>query len=231
MKHILIIEDDRDVVDLLSYQLRREGFEVAAAFDGPNGLSLLKNCPADLLVLDVLLPGISGLEILGEVRKHHSLPRLPILMLTARCEEEDRIVALETGADDYVTKPFSPRELIARIRSLLWRAQAPSTGRPILKFGKLVIDRNDYRVSVHGRSVSMSVLEFRLLYHLASHPDRVFTRDQLLDEIWGSEKFVTPRSVDVCVRRLREKVERDPENPQLLRTIHGTGYLFEACPR
>jgi DNA-binding response OmpR family regulator len=231
MKHILIIEDDRAIVELLSYQLAREGFQVGAAFDGPNGLSVLKDCPPDLLVLDVMLPGISGLQILGEARKLASLSRLPILMLTARSEEGDRILALEMGADDYVTKPFSPRELVARIRALLWRTQAPSAGRHILRFGKLVIDRDDYRVSVHGRFVSMSVLEFRLLYHLASHPDRVFTRDQLLDAIWGPETFVTPRSVDVCVRRLREKVERDPENPQLLRTIHGAGYLFEAGAR
>jgi DNA-binding response OmpR family regulator len=231
MKRILIIEDDHDVVDLVSYQLTREGYQVNGVHDGYNGLAALKNCAPDLLVLGAMLPGVSGMQILGEVRKDNLLNRLPILVLTARCEEEDRVSALEMGADDCVIKPFSPRELTARVKALLWRAETSSNSRNVLKFGELVIDYGYYRVSLQGRFVSLSVLEFRLLYHLALHPECVFTRNQLLDAVWGSARFVTPRSVDVCVRRLREKIENNPANPKFMRTIHGAGYLFQTSTK
>src|SRR5258708_7848523 len=178
MKRILIIEDDRDIVELVRYNLANEGFQVSSAHDGSTGLSTLKKTPPDLLLLDLMLPKLSGLEICREIRRDDSLNRLPILMLTARGEEADRVVGLEMGGDDYLTKPFS-------------------------------------------------TLEFRLLYYLASRPNRVFTRDQLLDAVWGTDRFVTPRSVDVYVRRLREKIESDPENPMHLKTVRGAGYLFE----
>ena len=227
MKRILIIEDDRDIVELVRYNLANEGFQVAAAFDGSSGLSNLKKSPPDLLLLDLMLPKVSGLDICREIRRDESLNRLPVLMLTARGDEADRVVGLEMGADDYVTKPFSPRELIARVKALLRRAEPPADAPRILEIGKLAIDPASYRVSHSGKPVPLSTLEFRLLYYLASRPNRVFTRDQLLDAVWGTDRFVTPRSVDVYVRRLREKIEADPENPLHLKTVRGAGYLFE----
>jgi phosphate regulon transcriptional regulator PhoB len=227
MKRILIIEDDRDIVELVRYNLANEGFQVAAAYDGGSGLTALKKTPPDLLLLDLMLPKLSGLEICREVRRDDSMNRLPILMLTARGDEADRVVGLEMGADDYVTKPFSPRELMARVRALLRRAEPPVDSPRIIEIGKLAIDPASYRVNHSGKPVPLSTLEFRLLYYLASRPNRVFTRDQLLDAVWGTDRFVTPRSVDVYVRRLREKIESDPENPIHLKTVRGAGYLFE----
>ena len=227
MKRILIIEDDRDIVELVRYNLANEGFQVSAAYDGVTGLNTLKKTPPDLLLLDLMLPKLSGLDICREVRRDDSLNRLPILMLTARGEEADRVVGLEMGADDYVTKPFSPRELLARVKALLRRAAPPTDSPRVIEVGKLAIDPASYRVSHSGKPVPLSTLEFRLLYYLASRPNRVFTRDQLLDAVWGTDRFVTPRSVDVYVRRLREKIEADPENPSHLKTVRGAGYLFE----
>ena len=227
MKRILIIEDDRDIVELVRYNLVNEGFQVTAASDGSAGLSALKKTPPDLLLLDLMLPKLSGLDICREIRRDDSLNRLPILMLTARGDEADRVVGLEMGADDYVTKPFSPRELIARVKALLRRAEPPSDAPRVIEIGKLAIDPASYRVSHSGKAVPLSTLEFRLLYYLASRPNRVFTRDQLLDAVWGTDRFVTPRSVDVYVRRLREKIEPDPEHPMHLKTVRGAGYLFE----
>jgi two-component system alkaline phosphatase synthesis response regulator PhoP len=227
MKRVLIIEDDKDIVELVRYNLANEGFQVNAAFDGSSGLNSLKKSPPDLLLLDLMLPKLSGLDICREVRRDESLNRLPILMLTARGEEADRVVGLEMGADDYVTKPFSPRELLARVKALLRRAEPPADSPRTIEIGKLAIDPASYRVSHSGKPVPLSTLEFRLLYYLASRPNRVFTRDQLLDAVWGTDRFVTPRSVDVYVRRLREKIESDPENPNHLKTVRGAGYLFE----
>jgi two-component system alkaline phosphatase synthesis response regulator PhoP len=227
MKRILIIEDDRDIVELVRYNLANEGFQVNGANDGATGLSTLKKSPPDLLLLDLMLPKLSGLDICREIRKDESLNRLPILMLTARGDEADRVVGLEMGADDYVTKPFSPRELIARVKALLRRAEPAVDAPRTIEIGKLSIDPASYRVSYSGKTVPLSTLEFRLLYYLASRPNRVFTRDQLLDAVWGTDRFVTPRSVDVYVRRLREKIEPDPENPLHVKTVRGAGYLFE----
>lgn len=227
MKRVLIIEDDRDIVELVRYNLASEGYQVTAAHDGSTGLATIKKSPPDLLLLDLMLPKLSGLEVCREIRRDASLNRLPILMLTARGDEADRVVGLEMGADDYVTKPFSPRELAARVKALLRRAEPASDIPRAIEIGKLSIDPAAYRVSLAGKAVPLSTLEFRLLYFLASRPNRVFTRDQLLDGVWGTERFVTPRSVDVYVRRLREKIEPDPEHPAHLKTVRGAGYLFE----
>jgi len=227
MKRVFIIEDDRDIVELVRYNLSNEGYQVTGAYDGVTGLATLKKTPPDILLLDLMLPKLSGLEICREIRRDEALNRLPILMLTARGEEADRVVGLEMGADDYVTKPFSPRELIARVKALLRRTELPTDIPRPVEVGKLSIDPASYRVSQSGKPVVLSTLEFRLLYYLASRPNRVFTRDQLLDAVWGTDRFVTPRSVDVYVRRLREKIESDPENPTHLKTVRGAGYLFE----
>jgi len=229
VKRILIVEDDRDIVELVRYNLEQEGFSVAAQADGASGLAQIRKAPPDLLILDLMLPRLSGLEICKAVRREPILNRLPILMLTARGEESDRVIGLELGADDYVTKPFSPRELVARIKALLRRTGDAAAGEPerVIEAGQLVIDPGGYRATRAGKPLPLSTLEFRLLYFLASHPGRVYTRDQLLDHVWGSERFVAPRSVDACMRRLREKVESDPEHPRHLKTMRGAGYLFE----
>src|SRR3990172_674803 len=227
MKQVLIVEDDKDIVDLVRYNLEKEGFRVVAAGDGVTGLAQIRKSPPDLLLLDLMLPKLSGLEICKEVRRDQTLNRLPVLMLTARGDEADRVVGLELGADDYVTKPFSPRELVARVKALLRRAEPPGEPAKPIEVGRLRLDPASYRVTRAGKPIPLSILEFRLLYFLASRPNKVFSPDQLLDTVWGSERFVTPRSVDVYVRRLREKIEADSENPVYLKTVRGAGYLFE----
>jgi two-component system, OmpR family, phosphate regulon response regulator PhoB len=227
MKRVLLIEDDRDIVELVRYNLEREGFQVAAATDGATGLAQIRKAPPDILLLDLMLPKLSGLDICREIRRDTSLNRLPILMLTARGEEADRVVGLEMGADDYVTKPFSPRELGARVKALLRRTEPANEPRRVIESRGLSIDPSSYRVNRDGKPVTLSTLEFRLLYYLAMRPNRVFTRDQLLDAVWGTERFVTPRSVDVYIRRLREKVELDADQPAFLKTVRGAGYMFE----
>jgi two-component system, OmpR family, alkaline phosphatase synthesis response regulator PhoP len=227
MKRILLVEDDKDIVELVRYNLEKEGYQLASTIDGATGLAQIRRAPPDLLILDLMLPKISGLDICKEIRRDVTLNRLPILILTAKGEEADRVVGLELGADDYVTKPFSPRELAARVKALLRRSEPGAPSEKMLEVGALRIDPAAYRVTRSGKAVPMSTLEFRLLYFLASRPNRVFTRDQLLDAVWGTERFVTPRSVDVYVRRLREKIEMDPQRPAYMKTIRGAGYLFE----
>ena len=229
MKRVLIIEDDKDIVELVRYNLANEGFEVIAIADGSSGLASLRKGAPDLLILDLMLPRMPGLEVCKEIRRDSTLNRLPILMLTARGEEADRVVGLEMGADDYVTKPFSPRELVARVKALLRRAEPAGDIERAIEVGRLSIDPSSYRVTRAGKTLTLSTLEFRLIYYLAARPNRVFTRDQLLDAVWGTDRFVTPRSVDVYIRRLREKIEMDPENPIHLKTVRGAGYLFESA--
>src|ERR1700693_1228649 len=229
MKRVLLIEDDRDIVELVRYNLEREGFQVAAATDGATGLAQVRKTTPDLLLLARMLPKLSGLEICKEIRRDQSLNRLPILMLTARGEEADRVVGLEMGADDYVTKPFSPRELGARVKALLRRTEPAGETPRVIEARGLTIDPSSYRVTHDGKPVTLSTLEFRLLYYLATRPNRVFTRDQLLDAARGTERFVTPRSVDVYIRRLREKVESDADHPSFLKTVRGAGYMFESA--
>ena len=224
---ILIIEDDKDIVELVRYNLEKDTFHVMACGDGVSGLAQIRKSSPDLLILDLMLPKISGLEICKEIRRDEKLNRLPILMLTARGEEADRVVGLELGADDYVTKPFSPRELVARVKALLRRVHPAGEEAKPLEVGSLRVDPVSYRAQREGKTLPLSTLEFRLLYYLASRPNRVFSRDQLLDAVWGDNRFVTPRSVDVYVRRLREKMEKNPEKPEYLKTVRGAGYIFE----
>jgi two-component system phosphate regulon response regulator PhoB len=224
-KKILIVEDERDVVKLLRYNLEKEGFRVSSVTDGSLALSEMRREPADLVMLDLMLPGMDGLEICRQLRRHERYAATPILMLTARSEEADRVVGLELGADDYVTKPFSMRELIARVRALL-RRQDPVPQRAALAHGDIHIDPSAHAVSVSGKHVELSALEFRLLHYLAAHPGMVFSRDHLLDRVWGNDRSVTPRSVDVYIRRVREKIEPQPQTPVYVQTVHGVGYRF-----
>jgi len=199
MKRVLVIEDDKDIVELVRYNLEKDGYQVTSSGDGSTGLAQIRKAAPDLLVLDLMLPKLSGLEICKEVRKEVTLNRIPILILTAKGEEADRVVGLELGADDYVTKPFSPRELVARVKALLRRAEPGTPSEKPVEIGALRIDPAAYRVTRTGKPVPMSTLEFRLLYFLAARPNRVFTRDQLLDAVWGTERFVTPAQRG-CVR-------------------------------
>ena len=226
VKKVLIVEDETDLVKLLKYNLEKEGFRVNYATEGTVALAEARRDPPDLVILDLMLPGLDGLEVCRQLRRNDRFARTPILILSARSEEADRVVGLELGADDYVTKPFSTREVIARVRALLRRNEPVGPQRSKINRGDLVIDPTAHSVSVAGRSVELSALEFRLLQYLASHPGMVFSRDQLLDSVWGNDRTVTPRSVDVYIRRIREKVEVQPQQPAYIQTIHGVGYRF-----
>jgi phosphate regulon transcriptional regulator PhoB len=225
-KTILIVEDENDLVKLLKYNLEKEGFRVNHASNGSVVLAEVRRNEPDLIILDLMLPGMDGLEICRQLRRLERYLSLPILILTARGEEADRVVGLEIGADDYMTKPFSMRELIARVRALLRRREQASPNRAAVQHHNLTIDPTAHTVRVRGGIVELSALEFRLLHYLASHPGMVFSRDQLLDRVWGNERSVTPRSVDVYVRRVREKIEALPQEPTYVQTVHGVGYRF-----
>jgi phosphate regulon transcriptional regulator PhoB len=227
MKKILIVEDELDVLKLLKYTLEKEGFKVTCATDGSLAMAEVRRELPDLILLDLMLPGLNGLEVCRQLRSNESLAHIPILIVSAKSEEADRIVGLEIGADDYVSKPFSMREVIARVRALLRRTtQADPFHRSKLYRGAVKIDPVAHAVLVEGRPVELSALEFRLLHYLAAHPGMVFSRDQLLDRVWGNDRSVTPRSVDVYIRRIREKIEPSPDEPTYVQTVHGVGYRF-----
>ena len=225
-QRVIIIEDERDIVELVRYNFRKEGFEVESFTRGRDGLEFLRRHHADLVLLDILLPDEDGFDICKRLRADDRLKSLPVIFLTAKSEEMDRILGLEIGADDYVVKPFSPRELVARVRAVLRRQERVAEKREVVEAGALRLDTRTQEVTVRGRAVELSALEFKLLYFLASHPRHVFDRDRLLDEVWGRDRFVTPRTVDVHIRRLREKIEQLPNRPQFLQTVRGSGYRF-----
>ncbi|HNQ02697.1 MAG TPA: phosphate regulon transcriptional regulator PhoB [Syntrophales bacterium] len=225
---ILIVDDEKDIVDLVAYNLEKEGYEVLKAFDGETALSIVRTKRPDLVVLDLMLPGIQGLEVCRRLRADPELGSVPIVMLTAKGEEVDKVLGLEMGADDYITKPFSVKELAARVKAVLRRTDA---GRPreeseIFEFKGLRIDMKSYEVTVDGRRVTLSPTEFKLLRFLTRNPGRVYSRDQILDRVWGDESFVEPRTVDVHVRRLRAQIERDENSPAYIVTVRGVGYKF-----
>jgi len=223
---IFLVEDDADITRLLRHHLEAAGFPVRcfAAIGG-----VLRDAGRhrpSLFLLDIMVPGGSGLELCQQIRQSETLAATPIIFLTAKAGESDRVLGLELGADDYITKPFSPRELVARIKAVLRRFDPPLPA-VVREIGDLRIDTGAMTLTVRGNDVSTTATEFRLLDYFARHPGRVFTRDQLLDAVWRDTAFVTPRSVDVYVRRLREKIESNPEDPQYLKTIRGAGYRFE----
>jgi len=224
---IFIVEDEEDIARLITHNLQAAGFEVRSFVSGGSVVSeALREMPS-LFLLDVMLPGADGFELCRQIRQIPALSSTPIIFLTAKTAEADRVKGLELGGDDYITKPFSPRELVARVRSVLRGVrQAPVTPE-VLRLGELEIDASSMTVQVGGRAVLTTVREFRLLEYLATHRGRVLTRDQLLDAVWKETPFVTPRSIDVYVRRLREKIESDPRHPKYLKTLRGIGYRFE----
>ena len=226
MAKILVVDDEPNIREVVGQYLRREGYAVVSAADGEEALQAYKRERPDLVVLDLMLPKLSGLEVYRRLLGTEG--RVPLIMLTARGEEEDRIVGLSMGADDYVVKPFSPRELVARVTAVLRRAEDASAGTQerILAFDELEIDPNTREVTVRGAPVTLTAREFDLLYYLASQPKRVFTRDQLMEEVWGYTFAAETSTVTVHVRRLREKVEADPAQPRYLQTVWGVGYRF-----
>ncbi len=226
--HILVVEDEAALVELLRYNLEEEGFRVSDAADGEAALAAVAEDKPDLIVLDLMLPLISGLEICRQLRRRPETRGLPIIMLTARGEESDRIRGLDSGADDYVTKPFSPSELVARVRAVLRRAR-PALAQDSLGYGELVMDLATRRVTREGRAIHLSPTEFRLLQHFMEHPGRVFSREQLLDAVWGLDAEVEPRTVDAHIRRLR-KALNDGGKADLIRTERAAGYALDSKP-
>ena len=226
MTRILVVEDEESFSDALGYMLRREGFEVAMAGTGPDGLEEFDRAGADLVLLDLMLPGLSGLEVCRTLR---SKSEVPVIMLTAKDSEVDKVVGLEIGADDYVTKPFSARELVARIRAVLRRrgAEPEDLASSILECGPVRMDVDRHVVSVNGGNVAMPLKEFELLEFLLRNAGRVLTRGQLIDRIWGSDYVGDTKTLDVHVKRLRAKIEPAPSEPQHLMTVRGLGYKFE----
>ena len=222
---VLIVEDEAAIVTLVRYNLEREGFQVIEAGDGEEAMLLVEEHRPDVILLDWMLPVMSGIEVCRRLRRMPETRAVPIVMLTARGEEADKVRGLEGGADDYVTKPFSPVELIARIRALLRRAQ-PDLASETLVFADLTMDLAAHRVRRNGRSVHLGPTEFRLLHYLLRNPGRVFSREQLLDAVWGRDVYVEARTVDVHIRRLR-KALNGPGEPDLIRTVRAAGYALD----
>ncbi len=227
---ILVVDDEPSVVEVVSLYLKREGYQVRQAHDGQAALIAINQRRPALVVLDLMLPKVDGLEIMRRLREHPA-GSVPVIMLTARSQETDRIYGLEMGADDYVTKPFSPAELVARVKAVLRRAQANQKSgwqEQPLRFGRLVIDPATRLVKKGDTVLELTATEFNLLWFMASHPRQVFSRNQLLENVWGFSDYVDPSTVTVHIRRLREKIEQNPSEPTWLLTVWGVGYKFEA---
>ena len=226
MTRVLVVEDEESFSDALSFMLRREGYEVGVASDGSTALEEFDRHGADLVLLDLMLPGISGTEVCRTLRQRSTVP---IIMVTAKDGEVDKVVGLELGADDYVTKPFSSRELVARIRAVLRRRGEPEEMLPsVLEAGPVRIDVDRHVVAVRGETVAMPLKEFDLLELLVRNAGRVLTRGQIIDRVWGSDYVGDTKTLDVHVKRLRAKIEEDPREPTLILTVRGLGYKFEA---
>jgi len=224
MPKVLIVEDERDIVQALEYNLKKEGFETHKAYDGIQGLKLASETIPDLIILDLMLPGINGLELCKKLKKDQKTENIPIIMLTAKSEETDKIVGLEMGADDYITKPFSMRELIARLKAVLKRyGKKEKPYKPLVKFDDIEIDVEKHAVTVLDKAIELTAKEFSLLLFLVENKEKVFNRERLLDNVWGIESAIETRTVDVHIRRLREKLGKAGK---YIRTLRGVGYKF-----
>ena len=226
-RKVLIVEDDSNIAELLHLYLEKEGFETAVAPDGGKGVELFRSFQPDLVLLDIMLPVLDGWDVLKKIREHD---KTPVIMLTAKGETNDKVTGLESGADDYIVKPFEMKEVLARIHAVLRRfgGEGEETSGKRLTFDKLTVDLDSYELTVDGKKVDTPPKELELLYHLASSPNRVFTRNQLLDEVWGFDYFGDSRTVDVHVKRLREKLE-GVSDQWSLKTVWGVGYKFEVA--
>jgi two-component system alkaline phosphatase synthesis response regulator PhoP len=226
---ILVIDDEQNILNLVTAYLRAEGYTVHTATDGPTGLKATQTLKPDLVVLDVMLPGMDGIEVLTRLRRESDVY---VIMLTAKSEETDKIIGLSVGADDYLTKPFSPRELVARVKAALRRYGKSTNGlrNQILTFQHIRIDADARRVWKDDQPVELTTLEFDLLHALAEYPGRVLSREQLLERVWGHDFYGEDRVVDVHLGHIRKKIETDPANPELIVTVRGVGYRFEDTP-
>ena len=221
---ILVVDDEKNIVELIKYNLEKEGYDVIACYDGFEAVNLARSEKPDLMILDIMLPGQGGLEVCRILRKE---TKIPIIMATARGEEIDKILGLELGADDYITKPFSPRELVARVKAVLRRSVSKTEEQDELVFDELRINLLRYEVKMGQKPIELKPKEFDLLRILATNPGKVFTRDFLLEQLWGYDYLGDTRTVDVHMRRLRQKIETDAANPKFLKTVHGIGYKFQ----
>ncbi len=226
---LLLVEDDKALAELLIWHFEREDFQVARTADGEEALLIAEESPPDIVILDWMIEGVSGLEVCRRLRRKSATANVPIIMLTARGEEDDRIRGLETGADDYVTKPFSPRELVARVGAVLRRVR-PALAGETLSYGDIEMDVTSHRVRRSGKAVDLGPTEFRLLRHFLSHPERVFSRERLLDSVWTHDSDIEPRTVDVHVRRLRMALNAG-DLPDVIRTVRSSGYSLDAKER
>lgn len=224
---ILIVEDEESIVTLLAYNLQKEGFEVHTTGDGEEALYMAGEIKPDLILLDWMLPSLSGVEVCSRLRKKEATRGIPIIMLTARSEEADLVTGLSRGADDYITKPFSPREVVARIHAVL-RRMRPMFEAKMLQYGGITVDMTGHKAYYKKKQIHLGPKEFRLLCHLMEHPGRVFSREQLLDAVWGQDNYVDPRTVDVHVRRVRKVLEDcKPGLESLIHTVRSAGYTME----
>ena len=220
---IVVIEDEVDILEVINYNLSKEGFDVCSALDGEEGLALIKKEVPDLVLLDLMLPGLDGIEICRKLKTDYSTRSIPIIMVTAKGEESDIVLGLGMGADDYMVKPFRPRELMARIRSVLRRGDFIEEGEGVVSIDELVIDINRHEVKLEGKIIVLTAMEFKLLHFLASHPGQVFTRENLLNHISSDDTFIIDRNIDVHIRSIRKKLNKHRE---LIETIHRVGYRF-----
>lgn len=227
---VLIIDDEEHIVELIRYNLETAGFRTLEAYNGIDGLLLAKKEIPDIILLDVMLPGIDGLEVCKKIRSDEKLKSIPVIMLTAKSEEIDKILGLELGADDYITKPFSVRELTARIKAVLRRFSNTEETNEKYSFSDIEIDYDKHEVRKAGEKVDLTLKEFELLDHLIKNKGKVLTRDLLLDRIWGYEYVGETRTVDVHIRHLRQKIEEDDKNPKFIETVRGIGYRFNSNP-
>lgn len=229
MAKILVVDDETSILELIKYNLEKENHRVITALDGEAGLRLAQQEIPDLILLDVMLPKLDGLEVCRGLRSQSPTARIPILMVSARSETVDHVVGLEMGADDYITKPFSPRELVARVKAILRRIQYDQSSAihsNLLRAGGLIMDLDKFAVQVAENKVNLTPKEFKLLHVLMSHPGKVFTREVLLEQVWGFDGTVDTRTVDVHIRYVRQKIEQDPANPRYILTMRGIGYKF-----
>ena len=224
---ILAVDDEPDIAELLSYNLSKEGFTVSTAADAEEALEKIRAEEFSLVLLDLMLPGMQGMELCRVLKKDPKTANLPIIMLTAKVEEVDRVLGLESGADDYITKPFSPRELVARVKAVLRRTAPKAPEEDIIRIGELVINRETYAVTKNDVLLDLSATEFKLLLYLIERRGKIYDREHLLRAVWKHEAYVEPRTIDVHIRRLRTQIEDDPSNPKYIKTRRGIGYYFD----
>jgi phosphate regulon transcriptional regulator PhoB len=228
MSKIMIVDDEKDIVDLISYNLEKEGFFTIKAYDGETALELIKKQKPDLMILDLMLPKMNGLDVCRAIRHNPETVGLPIIMLTAKSNEIDKVIGLEIGADDYVTKPFSIKELIARVRSVIRRLQETKKD-PIkeeFSYEDLTINYSSCLVRVRGKTITLSTAELKILFFLSKNPGKVYSRNQIIDQVWSDDTYITDRTIDVHISRLRSQIEKDAEKPHYILTVRGFGYKF-----